>query len=78
MWGFGLPEGSGISTSDWLDGLHALRELRHRILEVRANPDRFSEYTVKFVESLPEEWPRLPEPEAESDLDRLGEGDVPF
>jgi hypothetical protein len=52
--GIGVPEGSSISGSECGRGHSARKDLKARILDVRANPTAFSEYTVHFVNWLAE------------------------
>jgi hypothetical protein len=74
--GIGVPEGCDIGGTEWRRGLRAQRNIDARILEVRANPSGFSEYTVEFVNSLGEPRERQigAEPEDWSDEDDV----VPF
>jgi hypothetical protein len=50
--GIGVPEGLGLSGSDWRRGLRAEGRLAVRAFTVRANPGAFSKYTVEFVDWL--------------------------
>jgi hypothetical protein len=50
--GIGVPEGCGISGSEWRRGMVATSNLRVRAREVRKDPAAFSKYTVRFVEGL--------------------------
>jgi hypothetical protein len=52
--GIGVPEGSSISGSECGRGHSARKDLKARILDVRANPTAFSEYIVHFVNWLAE------------------------
>jgi hypothetical protein len=57
--GIGVPEGYGISGSEWRRGMRAGNNLDARARQILADPSGFSEYTVKFVKTLQEEWSRL-------------------
>jgi hypothetical protein len=63
--GIGVPDGYGISGSEWRAGICAQGDLGDRILDVLADPTTFSEYTVRFVTWLAQEWPGLARPRAE-------------
>jgi hypothetical protein len=82
--GIGVPEGYGISGSEWRAGVCAQDDLGDRILEVLANPTTFSEYTIRFVTWLAQEWPGLARPRAERESERAQRmssyelDDVPF
>jgi hypothetical protein len=54
IWGIGLPEGYGVSGSEWRRGMRAGDDLAARAHTVRFNPSLFSEYTVEFVRLLDE------------------------
>jgi hypothetical protein len=54
--GFGVPEGSGISSSEFHRGMAAKAALFHRVREVNANPASFSEYTIEFAKFFAERW----------------------
>jgi len=47
--GIGVPEGYGISGSEWRRGMIAISDLAARAREVLKNPSAFSEYTVEFA-----------------------------
>jgi hypothetical protein len=47
--GIGVPEGYGISGSEWRKGMCACDDLRRRAHEVSENPSAFSKYTVEFA-----------------------------
>jgi hypothetical protein len=49
MFGIGVPEGCGISSSDWRRGMVAKHDLMLRVCEVRKNPSAFSAYTGEFA-----------------------------
>jgi len=57
--GIGMPEGCGLSGSEWRRGMVARDDLAARAREVRANPSAFSEYTVEFVKALDQHWPGM-------------------
>ena len=59
MCGIGVPEGHGISTSDFRDGQRAVHDLELHARAVRANPEAFSKYTVEFVNELFLHWRNL-------------------
>jgi hypothetical protein len=54
--GIGVPEGYGISGSEWRRGMWAKFDLIVRAYDVRANPSAFSEYTVEFANRFGEHW----------------------
>jgi hypothetical protein len=54
--GIGVPEGYGISGSDWRRGMRAKFDLIVRAYDVRANPSAFSKYTVEFAKRFGEHW----------------------
>lgn len=56
--GYGLPEGYGISGSDYRGGMWACGNLRIRAREVSGNPSAFSKYTVDG-NKLPAQRPSL-------------------
>ena len=56
MLGIGVPEGYGISGSDWRCGMTAKLDLMVRAYDVRANPSAFSKYTVEFANRFGEHW----------------------
>jgi hypothetical protein len=56
MLGIGVPDGYGISGSDWRRGMAAKADLFHRVREVNANPSTFSEYTIEFAKHFAERW----------------------
>ena len=56
MLGIGVPDGYGISGSDWRGGMRAKFDLIVRAYEVLANPSAFSEYTVEFAKRFGEHW----------------------
>jgi len=56
VFGIGLPDGYGISGSDYRRMDRAVLDLTQRAHDVRANPTAFSKYTVSFVDDLYENW----------------------
>jgi hypothetical protein len=56
MFGIGVPEGCGISSSDWRRGMVAKHDLMLRVCEVRENPSAFSAYTGEFAAWFSEMW----------------------
>jgi hypothetical protein len=56
LFGIGVPEGYGISGSEWRRGMQAKSDLISRVCEVRANPSVFSEYTVRFADRFSQQW----------------------
>jgi len=56
MFGIGVPEGYGISGSDWRRGMSAKFDLFVRAYEVLAGPSAFSKYTVEFAKHFGEHW----------------------
>jgi hypothetical protein len=56
MLGIGVPEGYGISGSDWRRGMRVKFDLIARAYEVLAGPSAFSKYTVEFAKHLGEHW----------------------
>jgi hypothetical protein len=54
--GIGVPEGSGISSSEWRSGMWAKVALFTRACEVSTNPSAYSEYTVEFAKRFGEHW----------------------
>ena len=56
MFGIGVPEGHGISGSDWRRGRRAKFDLIVRAYDVLANQSAFSEYTVEFAKRFGEHW----------------------
>jgi hypothetical protein len=56
MLGIGVPEGYGISGSEWRCGMRAKATLFRRVREVNANPSTFSEYTREFAKLFAERW----------------------
>src|SRR6516165_7220174 len=56
MFGIGVPEGYGISGSDWRRGMAAKFSLIHRVREVNANLSTVSEYTIEFAKLFVERW----------------------
>ena len=54
--GIGVPEGEGLSTSEWRRGMKAKVNLFRRVREVNANPSNFSEYTREFAKLFAERW----------------------
>jgi hypothetical protein len=61
--GIGVPEGYGISGSDWRMGMRACDDLRRRAHEVSKNPSAFSKYTVEFATIRLGEFIKLDESE---------------
>jgi hypothetical protein len=55
--GIGVPEGYGLSGSDYGDANRSARDIALRARIVDAIPAVFSKYTVEFVKVLSEEWP---------------------
>jgi hypothetical protein len=47
--GIGVPQGYGISSSEWAQGREALRDLMKRSRAVLERKSGFSQYTVKFA-----------------------------
>jgi hypothetical protein len=74
--GIGLPEGSCIQGSDHGRAYEAMRDLALRARAVRTEPGAFGKYTVRFVEKLEHEWPKL-DAAADSQLD-LTMDEIPF
>jgi hypothetical protein len=62
MCGIGVPEGCGLSESDYRRGQCASHDLELRAGAVRANPEAFSKYTVEFVNELFLNWRWLSHP----------------
>ncbi len=56
MFGIGVPEGYGISGSDFAHGMKAKFDLMVRAYEVLASPSVFSRYTVEFAKHFGEHW----------------------
>ncbi len=56
MFGIGVPEGYGISGSDFGRGMKAKFDLMVRAYEVLASPSVFSRYTVEFAKHFGEHW----------------------
>ena len=56
MFGIGVPEGYGISGSEWRRGMVAKADLINRVREVSANLSTFSEYTIEFAKRFAERW----------------------
>jgi hypothetical protein len=54
MFGIGLPEGHGISSSMARAGMVATENLAIRVREVLGNPSAFSDYTVRFAKQFSE------------------------
>jgi hypothetical protein len=54
--GIGVPDGYGISGSEWRRGLKAKADLIHRVREVNASLSTFSEYTIDFTRFFAEQW----------------------
>jgi len=54
--GIGVPEGCGISGSEWRRGMWAKVALFTRACEVSTNPSAYSEYTVEFAKRFGEHW----------------------
>jgi hypothetical protein len=54
IWGVGLPDGYGISSSDRRRAHLGLENLRSRVRDVRKNPSRYSKYTVEFAKWIEE------------------------
>jgi hypothetical protein len=61
LFGTGLPEGYGISSSEFHRGMRAKFDLIFRACEVHREPSAFSEYTVKFANWFGEQWDCSPE-----------------
>jgi hypothetical protein len=64
MLGIGVPDGYGISGSDWRQGMAAIFDLIVRACNVGANPSAFSDYTVGFAKRFGEHW-KLPSNQTE-------------
>ena len=56
MFGIGVPEGDGITSSDLRRGMAAKFSLIHRVREVNANLSTVSEYTIEFAKLFAERW----------------------
>jgi hypothetical protein len=72
--GIGVPEGCGISGSEWRAGMRAASELRAHVIDVTTDAARFPHYTHDFIRSLDQHWPwfsRVGSPE----MDEFWEGD---
>jgi len=54
--GIGVPEGYGISGSEWRCGMAAKFSLIQRVREVNAKPSAFSEYTIEFANLFAQWW----------------------
>jgi hypothetical protein len=54
--GIGVPEGWGVSSSEWRRGMMAKVNLFRRVREVNASPSNFSEYTREFAKLFAERW----------------------
>jgi hypothetical protein len=84
--GIGVPDGYGISGSEFRRGMAAKVDLFTRACEVRANPSAYSEYSVEFAKHFGERWELPDNPieflslSGEMKLERLGGSDefVPF
>jgi hypothetical protein len=75
MLGIGVPEGCGISGSEWRRGMAAKSSLIHRVREVNARLSTFSEYTIEFANLFAQWWDCSKEYEFGPASDFL---DVPF
>src|SRR5262249_49105629 len=62
MFGIGVPEGCGISGSEFGRGMAAKFSLIHRVREVNANLSTVSEYTSEFAKLFAERWDCRKEP----------------
>jgi hypothetical protein len=56
LFGIGVPEGYGISTREFHDGMDAKADLFNRVREVNANQSTVSEYTIEFAKLFAERW----------------------
>jgi hypothetical protein len=56
LFGTGLLEGYGISSSDFHRGMDAKADLFNRVREVNANQSTVSEYTIEFAKLFAERW----------------------
>ena len=68
IFGIGVPEGYGISGSEWRRGMTAKVNLFRRVREVNANPSTFSEYTREFAKLFAERWDCTKEHEWETEF----------
>jgi hypothetical protein len=71
MFGIGLPEGSGISGSEWRRGMVAKADLINRVREVNANLSTFSEYTIEFAKLFAQQWDCSKEAREEEEMEWL-------
>jgi hypothetical protein len=56
IFGIGVPDGYGISGSEWRCGMVAKADLFHRVREVNANLSSVSPYTIEFAKFFAERW----------------------
>jgi hypothetical protein len=56
MFGIGVPDGYGISSSEFGRGMAAKADLFGRVREVNANRCTYSEYTIEFAKLFAEQW----------------------
>jgi hypothetical protein len=56
LFGTGVPEGFGISSSQFHSGMAAKAALFNRVREVNANLSTVSEYTIEFGKLFAERW----------------------
>src|SRR5262249_18527579 len=56
LFGTGLLDGEGISSSDFHRGMDAKADLFNRVREVNANLSTVSEYTIEFAKLFAERW----------------------
>jgi hypothetical protein len=56
LFGTGVPEGCGISSSEFHGGMDAKADLFNRVREVNANQSTVSEYTIEFAKLFAERW----------------------
>jgi hypothetical protein len=56
LFGTGVPEGCGISSSEFHCGMAAKADLFNRVREVNANLSTVSEYSIEFAKLFAERW----------------------
>jgi hypothetical protein len=56
LFGTGMLEGEGISSSQFHRGMDAKADLFNRVREVNANQSTISEYTIEFAKLFAERW----------------------
>ena len=56
-YGIGLISGYGISTEEYKRAVEGIEEIALRAKAVRATPEKFCPYTIRFVDCLDKHWP---------------------